>query len=106
MRGQFNAIDIRYAAKIDLIVRKERPYSVEEFGRRRRTHLPFARDVAIVSPEDAILSKLEWARRSGESERQVRDAAGIVELAPDLDREYIGRWAVALGIDDLWSQIA
>lgn len=104
-RGQFNAIETRSAAKIDLIVRKDRPYSLEEFGRRQRVDLAFAQNVSIVAPEDAILSKLEWARRSGESERQLRDAAGIVELNPNLDTEYVSRWAVALGIDDLWRNI-
>lgn len=104
-RSQFNAIETRHAAKIDLIIRKERPFSLEEFERRQRVDLAFAPDVAIVSAEDAILSKLEWARRSGESERQLRDAAGILELNPGLDREYISRWALSLGVDDLWRRL-
>jgi hypothetical protein len=56
-------------------------------------------------PGDAILSKLEWAKQSGESERQLRDAMGVLELNPSLDRQYIERWAVALGVDDLWRRL-
>jgi hypothetical protein len=105
-RRQFNAIETSRAVKIDLIVKKLRPFSVEEFGRRRRVDFPFARGVATVTAEDAILSKLEWARQAGDSERQLRDAAGIVELNSSLDREYIETWAVRLGVSDLWSRIA
>jgi hypothetical protein len=62
--------------------------------------------VDIVSPEDAIVSKLEWARRSGDSERQLRDAAGVLELNPGVDRQYIAHWVEDLGVADLWRRIA
>jgi hypothetical protein len=105
-RRQFNAIEMQYASKIDLIVRKDRPFSREEFARRQGADLPFRAAVMIVSPEDAILSKLEWARRSGDSERQLGDAAGVLELNPSLDRQYVETWAAALGVGDLWRRIA
>jgi hypothetical protein len=105
LRHQFNVIETRYASKIDLIVRKERPFSHEEFGRRTRVELAIGRDAAMVTPEDAILSKLEWARRS-DSERQLRDAAGVLELNPLLDRAYVERWAAVLGVMDLWRRIS
>ena len=104
-RRQFNAIDAQHACKIDLIVKKNRPFSEEEFTRRLRVDLAFARQVAVVTPEDAILSKLEWAARSGDSERQLRDAAGVVELNPAIDVGYINRWVGALGVADLWRQL-
>jgi hypothetical protein len=105
-RRQFNAIETQYASKIDLIVRKDRAFSREEFARRQPADLPFRNGVTLVSPEDAILSKLEWARRSGDSERQLRDAAGVLELNPSLDQQYVEKWAEALGVDDLWRRIA
>lgn len=105
-RRQFNAIEIARAAKIDLIIRKARPFSIEELNRRQRLDLPFGRGVAVVTPEDAILSKLEWARLSGDSARQLRDAAGVLELNPGVDRGYIAHWAEQLGVTDLWEQIA
>lgn len=106
LRRSFNAIDTRTASKIDLIIRRDRPYSHEELKRRQRVDLSFATNVAIVAPEDAVLSKLEWARRSGDSERQLRDAAGVVELNPSLDRAYIERWAEELGVRDLWLRVS
>jgi hypothetical protein len=105
-RRPFNVIEATRATKIDLIVRKERPFSVEELRRRQRVDLPIGRSVAIVSAEDSILSKLEWARLGGDSARQIRDAAGVVELNPNLDRRYVEHWAAHLGVLDLWEQIA
>jgi hypothetical protein len=54
----------------------------------------------MVTPEDAILSKLEWATRRADSERQIRDAASIVELNPTLDRQYVTHWSEQLGVSD------
>lgn len=105
-RSQFNAIDTRYACKVDLIIRRDRPFSQEEFARRISVDLSFAKAVPIVTPEDAILSKLEWARRSGDSEKQVLDAAGVLNLNPTIDRGYIERWAGDLGVSDLWLRIS
>jgi hypothetical protein len=103
---QFNVIEMLRAVKVDLIIRKRRPFSEEEFKRRQRVDLSFGRPVDMVTPEDAIVSKLEWARRSGDSERQLRDAAGVLELNPAVDKHYIARWAEDLGVTDLWRRIA
>ena len=105
-RLQFNAIEMSRAIKIDLIIRKRRPFSEAEFERRQRVELSFGQSVAIVSPEDAIVSKLEWARQSGDSERQLRDAAGVLELNPAVDKHYIARWAEEIGVGDLWRRLA
>lgn len=105
-RRQFNAIDTEHACKIDLIIRKDRPYSQEEFGRRQPVDLAFDRPVSMVTPEDAILSKLEWARRAGDSVRQLRDAASVLEINPSVDRAYIERWAAELGVSELWKTLS
>jgi hypothetical protein len=103
-RRLFNVIDPDTAFKIDLIVRKDRPFSREEFGRRAR--VPFAGGEAdLATAEDTILAKLEWARRSGGSEKQLGDVAGILAVSGDrLDRAYVERWAEVLGVADLWRQ--
>jgi hypothetical protein len=105
-RRQFNAIEIASASKVDLILRKDRTYSREEFARRQYVDLGLGGPVAVVTPEDAILSKLEWARRSGESQRQLRDAAGVLEVNPQINRGYVEQWARELGVLDLWRTIS
>lgn len=97
-RGMFNIVDSATGWKADLVIRKERPYSVEEFSRRRRADV-LGVSVWVVSPEDSILSKLEWARAGG-SGRQIEDAAGVVRAnAATLDRVYLWRWARELGVE-------
>jgi hypothetical protein len=100
-RGQFNVIDLSAGWKIDLILRKDRPFSREEFGRRAPA-VVFGIKVFVATAEDTILAKLEWARL-GESERQLRDVVGVLEMQGDrLDRAYLERWAAELGVTALW----
>ena len=98
-RSQFNAIGPD-AAKVDFVIRRDRPFSTEEFGRRQPADL-LGTPAFVATAEDVILAKLEWARATG-SERQLDDVAGIVAVADRLDVAYIDRWAVVLGVDDAW----
>lgn len=99
-KTMFNIIDRRRGWKADLIIRKQRPFSQEEFGRRSRGTIAGI-EVTVASPEDIILSKLEWAK-AGHSELQFRDALGVASIQfRDLDKSYLNKWAEQLGIDQL-----
>jgi hypothetical protein len=69
-RSQFNVIDERGVWKIDFIIRKDRPFSMAEFARRRITNI-LGIPVYAATAEDLLIAKLEWAKL-GESERQLR----------------------------------
>ena len=102
--GQFNAIDPESGWKADFIPRKERPFSRVEFDRRDRVEL-LGRELSLVTAEDLIVAKLEWARKGG-SERQVRDVRGILaQSGPALDREHLERWVGELGLDEEWRAV-
>jgi len=102
-RGLVNVIDRACGWKVDLILRKDRPFSHAEFGRRAAGRI-LGVDVFVATAEDTILAKLEWARL-GESERQLRDVVGVIELCGDaLDRVYIARWMRELGVEALWER--
>jgi len=104
-RRLFNVIDPETAFKVDLIIRRERSFSREEFARRERRDLG-GLTVSIATPEDTILSKLEWARKAGGSERQLADALGVLQVGGGrIDRAYVGKWAAILGVEDLWQQL-
>jgi len=105
-RSQFNVIDTATAWKADLIVRKARPFSIEEMRRPVEGDLLGAR-VLVASAEDTVISKLEWAKLGGGSELQLRDAAGIVTLhgMSNLDVAYIERWIRELGLEDSWRRL-
>ncbi len=101
----FNVIDMASGWKIDIVMRKNRAFSREELARRTLATIA-AVEVPVATAEDTILSKLEWAKASG-SERQIADVRGILDSQGDrLDVDYIERWAVELGIDALWRQVA
>lgn len=63
-RGMFTVIHNEWIIKADFIVRKDDPYRLTEFERRRFIEVE-GTPVAVVAPEDLILSKLVWARDSG-----------------------------------------
>ena len=98
-RSMFNVIDIQFGHKADLIICKDRPYSRQEFLRRSKTNF-LGIDVYVLSPEDSILSKLEWSK-GRQSETQYKDALGVLMTQKDtLDYDYLKQWAKELGMDD------
>ena len=102
--GMFNVIDLQTGVKVDLILRKQRAFSESEFSRRQPARI-FDVPVFVATPEDTILSKLEWAKL-GESERQLRDVESVLRMtAATLDRTYIERWARELGVTELCERV-
>ncbi len=99
----FNVIDLATGWKIDLIIRKSRAFSQEEFGRRQRVSL---HDVPLflASAEDVVISKLEWAKLA-QSRRQIEDAAAILRGRWDgLDHSYLEKWIGELELTGEWSE--
>ena len=95
----FNVIDIMAQWKADLRVRRTRAFSEMEFSRRQRAVI-LDMDVWVVSAEDAILSKLEWAKDSASSQ-QLQDVLGVLQIQDDrLDMDYLRKWAEDLGVRD------
>ena len=96
----FNVVHLETGFKVDLIVRKSRPFSRMEFSRRQPAFYLGA-NRWFATAEDTILAKLEWSKASG-SERQFNDALNVAKLQKDnLDRPYLEKWARQLDILDL-----
>jgi hypothetical protein len=103
-RSQFNIVEVETGWKVDFVVRKDRPFSVEEFERRMPAELVGHR-AFIATAEDTIIAKLEWAM-AGESERQMRDVASILAASGEsLDFSYLERWTRQLGLTTAWEQV-
>ena len=96
---QFNAIDTRSALKVDFWLPKPEPFDREMLLRRASVTL-FGEPAWICTAEDVILHKLIWNRISP-SDRQLRDAAGVVAVQTDaLDKHYLRHWAQELRLTD------
>ena len=103
--GMFNVLDTHSADKIDFWMLTDDPFDRSRFERRIEAEL-FGRRVMISTPEDTILVKLRWARESGESEKQFKDAVRIYEMQESsLDRRYLDEWAAHLGVADLLADV-
>ena len=102
-QGMFNLIRLDRVVKVDFIVRKNTEYRRLEFSRRRPVRFGDL-DISVVSAEDLILSKLEWARDS-RSELQLGDVRGLLAAGPGLDRAYLDDWAARLGLGDLLREL-
>lgn len=103
-RGMFNAVHLSSGWKADLIVCPDNPFERREITRRRSARL-FDVEVYVISPEGSVISKLKWAALSG-SERQLRDAASVVEgCRREFDMDYARREARAAGVEHLLEEI-
>lgn len=98
-RDMFNVLDLTEGWKADMIIRKDRPFSRGELARRTRATVA-GLEAWVATPEDSILSKLEWFSMSG-SERQRRDVVQMLVVNQGtLDGDYMLRWAGELGVAD------
>jgi hypothetical protein len=99
--SMFNVIDHGSGWKVDFIIRKAREFSLREFERRTKVSA-LGMGLYVATPEDVLIAKLEWAKRSG-SERQIEDAAAIIRTQDQrLDTAYIEPWIESLEIRDQW----
>jgi hypothetical protein len=97
-QSMFNLIHTAAIVKVDFIVRKHSAYREEEFRRRRQVEINGV-SICVVSAEDLVLSKLDWARTS-RSELQLRDVRNVIAAQPALDWGYIEVWAKQLDLLD------
>lgn len=74
-RDMFNLIDLVTGWKADFIVRKARPFSIAEFERRAPQRWMDI-DVFVATPEDVVLSKLEWSRISRPQRQSTHSSLG------------------------------
>jgi len=93
--GMFNVIDFKSGFKVDFIIKKESDFRLNEFSRRRRE--PIADfEVWMVSPEDLIISKIDWIQEL-KSDKQIADIENLLAI-PGLDMSYIRFWCNRLNL--------
>jgi hypothetical protein len=103
--SSFNIIHRETMFKVDVFIPRPRPFLQAQLERAQRQTFSFETEMSakFASPEDIILSKLEWYRMGGEvSDRQWRDILGVLKTrAGELDLEYLRKWAAELYVGDL-----
>jgi hypothetical protein len=102
-QSMFNVIDSVQGWKIDLIIRKTRAFSQEEFERRKVVNLQEL-PLFVAGPEDVVIAKLEWSNFS-KSKRQIEDVAAILRARGEsLDQIYLKKWIRELGLEKEWAE--
>lgn len=101
-KRMFNVLNEQTVFKIDCIVLKENEFEISAFARRKKVDYSGDFDVWIISKEDLILSKLNWARNT-KSERQLLDVASIIRNG--FDNDYVETWAKRLGVEKLLQNV-
>jgi hypothetical protein len=105
LRSSFNIINTAIGFKVDVFVRKDRPFEQSAMSRRIAVEMPDSpgQPIFLHSPEDVILFKLWWYRLGNlTSEHQIKDIIGVLQVqAGKLDDAYLDHWAADLGVTDL-----
>lgn len=101
-QSSFNVIHNESLIKIDFMIRKREDYRLAEFERRRRIEVQ-GHPMWIVSKEDLILSKLDWARDS-QSQRQLADVENLLATGADLN--YLQTWSQKLNLTDMLTRVS
>ena len=101
----FNVLETTTGERIDFWVLTDTAFDQSRFARRQTIQLP-GLSLDVSSPEDTILMKLWWGRRSGGSEKQFPNVLRVYELQGKvLDQEYLQKWASELGVVELWQRV-
>jgi hypothetical protein len=94
-----------HISSVDVFIPRPRPFHRSQLARAQRQTFALGVEMSanFASPEDTILSKLEWYRMGGEvSDRQWRDILGVLKMrAGGLDLDYLQKWANELKVTDL-----
>lgn len=94
----FNVLEQKTIIKIDCVIKKNDEFQISAFSRRRRVNYAGYFDVWIITKEDLILSKLNWAKNT-RSEMQMRDVASMIRNPHD--EAYVKKWALRLGVEEI-----
>jgi hypothetical protein len=103
--GQFNLIHPASGLKVDFIIPADSPFERSRFGRPVRVRPSAEYEATFAAPEDVIVKKLEYYAAGG-SDKHLRDIAGILRIGGErVDRDYVARWAVQLGLTEVWEAV-
>lgn len=101
----FSLLHVVEGDKVDFWMLTPDPFDESRF-RRRRKEYALGMELMVSAPEDTILAKLRWAKLSGGSEKQFRDALRVYEVQHGvLDISYLREWVGKLGVEEYWTRL-
>lgn len=102
--GRMSSLGVTHIESIsraDLVLSRSSDFDRSKFQRIRPLNIPNMGTLNFASPEDVVLAKLLWGRRS-QSEKQWRDVLGVLKVQGEtLDFAYLTDWATQLDVAEL-----
>lgn len=96
-KNEFNFIDGNTGIKVDFWVLSDDSFDLSRL-KRRKIKKVLGENVYFSSPEDLILIKLKWYKKSSMS-RQIEDVESILKISDKkIDFKYLKKWAKKLGV--------
>jgi hypothetical protein len=96
--SSFQVTQIATISRADLMIPLATEFSRIQLTRRKTIPISPGQDVYFASPEDVIINKLLWGKKS-QSEKQWRDVLSIFKTQREsLDYNYLSEWANHLEI--------
>lgn len=103
-KSMFNALHKDTNYKVDFWTLTNDEYSRQRFLRRVKVNI-LGKTMFLPTPEDLIITKLEWFRQS-DIDKHYLDAVGIYRIQKEnLDKNYITYWCQKKSLLDLWQKI-
>ena len=100
--GEFNFIHGETGIKVDFWVLQKQPFDLSRIRRRIAKDI-LGKKVYFISPEDLILSKLQWYQQ-GQSIRHIEDIESILKISK-VDLRYIRKWARKQSTSDVFNKV-
>lgn len=94
--GEFNYIDSQTGLKVDFWVLKNNPFENSCLKRKTKKNV-LSKSICFISPEDLILSKLIWYKKS-QSSRHLEDIESVLRISK-VDQKYLQDWAEKLEVE-------
>lgn len=103
-KGEFNFIDGETGLKVDFWIAKKDEHTLLRLKRKIAKNIGNQK-IYFISPEDLILSKLEFYKIS-ESSRHLEDAESVLKISGEkLDMKYLNQWAEKLGVLEILNKL-
>jgi hypothetical protein len=103
--SMFQILHLKSGIIIDLWLITNDPFDIARFSGKIKENI-LGTQMYISRPEDTILSRLRWCKKSGFSEKQFNDALRVYEVQYNLfNMDYLHTWAKDMKILDLLEKI-
>ena len=99
--GEFNIIEPNVGMKIDFWIVYNQEY--DKLRLRRSIKRNIGREVRFISPEDLIISKLQWMQNDPSS-RHIEDIRSVLEITK-VDKSYLKENVKKLGLEKRYKRI-